>query len=163
MSGTMNGVPFARRELKAPLLRGSKFARIAAEAKQIVDEAKKAGLVKCEPNEPLEMRGICPSCNSPSRMGTQLCSPCRGKIIGRTVLARQYPPRMVQCRCGVVFETRQPSQMWCKPSCIKATKRLQERTWNPEAVCVECNKQFTRSRPHARRCGRCSKNKPRQR
>lgn len=152
MSGTMNGIPFARREFKAPFVRGSKFARVAAEAPALVDWARANGLIKVDP---AKLDGTCPRCGSPSRSGSLLCAKCRATTATRANLQKVCPTRTLQCACGAVFETKQPKQFWCTPSC-KKQHRKKTHEWT-NGICVDCNQAFIRTRSHAMRCRPCVK------
>ena len=152
MSGTMNGVPFARREFKAPFVRGSKFARIAAEAPAVVEWARANGLIKVDP---IKLDGTCPQCGSPSRSGSLLCAQCRTKTASRANAKKVCARRMLQCPCGAIFETERPKQIWCTQDCRRA-KRSPRQPW-VDGVCIDCNQAFIRTRSHAMRCRPCVK------
>lgn len=152
MSGTMNGAPFARREFKFPVIRGSKFARVVIEAKSIVQAAIKAG--KITPQKP----GKCPQCAGQSASDDLLCLPCRGRLHSKGCReVRVYPIRSVLCACGTEFETRLPVQYWCSRECRLETKRRKNAaSWAIEIPCVKCGTAFVRGRPQAKYCKRCS-------
>ena len=152
MSGTMNGVPFARREFKAPFVRGSKFARVAVEAPALVEWARANGLIKVDP---AKLDGTCPRCGSPSKGGSLLCANCRASTASRANTKRVCARRMLQCACGVIFETDRPKQIWCTQDCRRA-KRFPRQVW-ADGVCIDCKQPFTRTRSHAMRCKPCVK------
>jgi len=152
MSGTMNGAPFARREFKFPVIRGSKFARVAIEAKSIVAAAIKSGAItRANP-------GICPKCFGPSASDEVLCVSCRSKKYSTLTPKRgSCPLRTLMCACGKEFETRQSKQDWCTRQCRNDhKKRRNSMLWQVEIPCGKCSTPFVRTRPQSKYCKSCS-------
>ena len=131
-----NGAVLTVRRLQAPLIRVSKFTKVAAEAKEIMEKAIAAGLAK--PAHGVESKCARKQCVRPRVPGSTLCQAHFEAMTSTT--------KAVRCRRLGCTDLRAEGSIFCE-ACSKIGEHLLQRKeqrppQSSNKVCVICSTKF---------------------
>lgn len=142
----MNGRQLTVRRLNAPLIRCSRFAKVAAEARAIMEQAIASGAAKM-PNKTCKHH----TCNFVASYGEDYCSK---HINGpQTTLSKKLAS--VCAHCASTFQAGNTRERFCSKECFvsyspKASKPSRR------APCEYCGKMYSSTNYSRRLCYTCS-------
>jgi hypothetical protein len=148
----MNGAVLTVRRSNAPLVRCSKFTKVASEAKEIIAAAIKRGAVGFRQAQCQKQH-----CKYDSQPGNIYC--LHHLQMEKVTLPKNYE---VTCKnCGTVFFATRLRSCFCKRQCLSQWHAKQPKV-PVMKNCVKCNRFFKTSKKSRITCYRCSPTDPKR-